>query len=63
MKGEWVQAASGTWHLVWREHKDGTITTWCNRTFQLEDPRKPGNQIVGYADVLHDECVRKSEDL
>ena len=64
MKGEWVQAAGGTWHLIWRKYKEGrTITTWCHRDFLWDEPTKPGDQIEGFIDILHDECVRKSEEL
>lgn len=66
MKGEWVQAAGETWHLVWQvsgEDKDeGVVSSWCHRDFKWDDPTKSGDKM-SYEDILHDECVRKSEEL
>lgn len=65
MKGEWIQAASGTWHLIWDKgttDSDKVWTSWCARTFAYDDPTKSGAQL-SYDDVLHDECLRKSEEL
>jgi len=61
MKGEWIQADSGTWHLIWAEEGEW-VTSWCNRTFAFDEPRKPGAQLDGWGDILHDECVRKAEE-
>ena len=66
MKGEWIQAASGTWHLIWRsetrEAQTGEVRTWCARVFQFDDPIKIGTSL-SFEDILHDECVRKSETM
>lgn len=64
MKGEWVYDDQlDIWHLIYSRINDGDeLVAWCGKSYALKSEKKPGEQL-GLADVLHDECVRKSEEL
>ncbi len=65
MKGEWVyEEKLDRWHLEWGYAENPElIHTWCGLEFPADTRGKHGDQIDGFADVVHDECVRKSEEL
>jgi hypothetical protein len=70
MKGIWTHdTQADVWHVIWnRNHpqpegmENPLATTWCGKVMPLDAPEKPGEQI-NWADVVHDECARKSEEL
>ncbi len=65
MKGEWVyDDQADIWHLIWRldQRSSKVLTTWCNKEYPAKAKQQHG-LTFGMADVLHDECVRKSEEL
>ncbi len=66
MKGQWVyDGQADIWHLTWHSQWDPTdkVMTWCHKDYPLDAPIKDGSQINGLQDTLHDECVRKAEEL
>jgi hypothetical protein len=58
MKGMWIyDEQADVWHLL----IDGK--TWCTKVeLPLNAPVLAGHSI-SWSDTLHDECVRKSEEL
>ena len=69
MKGSWIwEEARDIWHLITGTYVgDNEVPftlAWCGKTFPVVDSlTKPGAQINGMADALHDECFRKSEEF
>ena len=61
---EWIQAASGTWHLIWHQHGEDTdervVYSWCHMSFKWDDPCAFRGSF-GLEEILHDECVRQEE--
>ena len=67
MKGAWVyEPAKDQWHLIWDDAatvKDGVVA-WCGfRAPEKDAVTKPGDQINGLFESVHDECCRKSGEL
>lgn len=70
MKGTWVWLErTDTWHLVVDEivtpqGDASTVTykTWCGLELNDKAPRKSGVELSQWADIVHDECYRRSEE-
>lgn len=64
MKGEWVyDDQRDVWHLITQtDSNEPMFGTWCRKWYTTEAFRKSGGQIT-WADTVHDECARKSEEL
>lgn len=64
MNGTWAyDDQADVWHLVWQWSDDQShFMTWCGKDYPVLVEQKPGVRLT-MNDVLHDECVRKSEEL
>lgn len=71
IKGDWIYYEKlDNWHLILaeitRDGPDGepvlTFQSWCSIEFDKDAPRKPGAQLHQWADAVHDDCLRRSEE-
>lgn len=59
------------WHLIVDEDIESlggdrvaiVYISWCGHRFAEDVPRKPAGILSPWADALHDECLRRAEEL